>query len=180
MSIHELQAKIKASIWQAIAKNSLDVSDIPHDKLEAIINLVTETALVEIDGQLDQSITSLKSSASTNLDDDGIEDILWEGRPFLSMSTRYIITDDRVRIIDGLLGRKFQDIELIRIQDVEQSQSISERMMNVGDVKIYSHDRSHPEYVLNNVTNPQEVHEILRRAVLKARKKHNFSYRQEM
>jgi hypothetical protein len=34
--------------------------------------------------------------------------------------------------------------------------------------------------VLNNITNPMEVHEILRRAVIKARKRHNLSYREEM
>ncbi len=180
MSVNEIQAKVKARAWQTIAQNKIDVSDIPQEKLEELINVVSAAAMAEMDDQLTDSITALKSQPKLLDDDDEIEDILWEGRPYLSISKRYIITDDRVRIIDGILGRSYQDIELIRIQDVEQSQSLSERMLNVGDITIHSHDRSHPIYILNNVSNPAEVHEILRRAVLKARKKHNFSYRQEM
>jgi hypothetical protein len=53
-------------------------------------------------------------------------------------------------------------------------------MLGIGDIHIRSHDRSNPDVTINNVSNPTEVHEILRRAVLKARKKYNVSFREEM
>jgi hypothetical protein len=180
MSAKEVHARIKANVWQAIAQSDLDFSVVPQDKLTAIVDLVTESALLEMDQQLTTTLSNqVEDELTAKLNDDN-EDILWEGRPFLSISKRYVITDDRIRIIDGLFGRKFLDIELVRVQDVQQSQTLSERMLNIGDVTIFSHDKSDPEFTLENVTNPQEVHEILRRAVLAARKKHNFSYRQEM
>ncbi|NIP27538.1 MAG: PH domain-containing protein, partial [Phycisphaerae bacterium] len=83
-------------------------------------------------------------------DDHDEEEILWEGRPFLSVSTHYIITTQRVRIIQGLLGKDREDIELIRIQDIDQSQSLRERLLNLGDITIRGHDTSHPKAVLNN------------------------------
>ena len=79
-----------------------------------------------------------------------------------------------------MLAKDREDIELVRVQDIDQSQSISERLLNIGDIHLRSHDRSHPETVLRNVKGPQEVHEILRRAVLDARKRHKLTYREEM
>jgi uncharacterized membrane protein YdbT with pleckstrin-like domain len=112
--------------------------------------------------------------------DDDVEKVLWEGRPFLSLSVHYRITNERVRITEGMLGKDREDIELVRVQDIDMTQGLTERMLGIGDIHIRSHDRSNPDVTLNNVSNPTEVHEILRRAVLKARKKYNVSFREEM
>jgi len=63
---------------------------------------------------------------------------------------------------------------------MDHSQTFGERLLKIGDVNIRSHDPSHPELQLKNVRDPHQVYEVLRRAVLSARKKHNFSYREEM
>jgi uncharacterized membrane protein YdbT with pleckstrin-like domain len=98
----------------------------------------------------------------------------------LSISEHYVITNERVRIVRGLLGKDREDIELVRIQDIDHSQTLRERALNVGDITIRSHDTSHPTLVLNNVRDVQEVHEILRRAVLNARKKYKITFQEEM
>ena len=58
-----------------------------------------------------------------------------------------------------------------------------------GDLPIYqiseqlamgAQDTLVADFTLDNIQNPHEVLETLRKAVLKARRKHNFSYRQEM
>jgi hypothetical protein len=108
------------------------------------------------------------------------EEILWQGRPFLSLVTEYIITNERVRVFEGLVGKDREDIELIRIQDMDQTQTVKERLLNLGDIHLRSHDPSDPEIVLRNVKDPQTVHEILRRAVLDSRKKYGLYYREEM
>lgn len=46
--------------------------------------------------------------------------------------------------------------------------------------QVSSHDPSDPQVVLRNVADPLEVHEIIRRAVLEARKKHRLYYQEEM
>jgi uncharacterized membrane protein YdbT with pleckstrin-like domain len=111
---------------------------------------------------------------------DDVEEILWEGRPFLSIATHYTITNQRLRITEGLLGKSREDIELVRIQDIDQTQSFTERTLRLGDLHIASHDPSHPQITLNNIRNPEEVHEILRRAVNIARQKYRLSFREEM
>jgi len=63
---------------------------------------------------------------------------------------------------------------------MDYSQTVSERILNLGDISIRSHDPSNPLIVLRNIPDPEAVYEILRRAVLSARKKHGFMYREEM
>lgn len=180
MSIQEAQARIKVRVWQAIAQNNLNVSGLDKPTLESLVDLVTEAALLEFDDELEAVLRQDKTVTAVPSDDTDDEKVLWEGRPLLSISTHYTITSERVKVRHGLLGKTYDYVELIRVQDFKHSQTFSERMVKVGDVLIYSQDPSHPMLALNNVQNPEQVYEILREAVQSARKRHNFSYRQEL
>jgi len=180
MSISEAHTHLKARIWQTIAQSGLDISALDKETVESFVDLVTEAALLEIDETMGKSLETAQLSHLEQALNDNDEDVLWEGRPFLSLTLHYRITDERILITQGLLGKTTDNIELIRIQDTSFSQSFSERLIKVGDITIRSHDSSNPVFQLKNVSNPAEVHEILRRAILSARKKHNFTYREEM
>jgi hypothetical protein len=183
MALPESQARVRARIWQAIAQSELDLSGVPQENMEELVNLTTEAALLELDDEIGSSLKE-KNGANGRLsppaDTRETEQILWEGRPFLSITIRYMITNERVRIIEGLVGKSREDIELVKIRDMSQSQTVGERLLNLGDVTIRSNDVSHPEVVLNNIKDPTAVHEILRRAVLQAREKFGLTYREEM
>jgi hypothetical protein len=191
MSVDAAEARIRAAVWQAIAEGSLDLSAVPKENLTSLVELVTDAALLELDDELGAIDTKLahaieldttakkEPESAENLTEDG-ERILWEGRPFLSLTRHYRITTERVRITEGLLGKDREDIELVKIQDIDQTQRMTERMLNLGDITIRSHDPSHPKVTLDNVRDVQRVHEILRRAMLDAREELNFSYREEM
>jgi hypothetical protein len=155
---------------------------LPQEELDQLVGAITDGVLKEVDDILSEaSGRPASATAEVEMDsDDDEERVLWEGRPFLSLSVHYQVTSERVRITEGLLGKEREDIELVRIQDIDHKQNLTERMLNIGDVYIRSHDPSQPEVVLNNISNPMEVHEVLRRALLKARKKYNLSYREEM
>lgn len=181
MTIEQTRVRIRASVWQSLAESDLSLKQLPREELEELVALVTDAALVEVDADLSKTVGKLTSSPTETIAADlGDEEILWQGRPFLSLTEQYIITSERVRLISGLLGKDREDIELVRIQDFDQSQTLRERILNLGDISIHSHDRSHPEVVLNNIRDPQAVHEILRRAVLDARSRHRLTYREEM
>jgi hypothetical protein len=184
MTIKEAQARIKARVWQAVAQADLELSALDKTTLESFVDLVTESALIEIDSELDTSMLSASKEQASDDDneeeDEFGEEVLWRGRPFLSLVLEYTITDERIKITSGLLGKSHENVELIRVQDVDHSQTFGERVLKIGDITIRSHDPSHPEIVLRNVQDPSSVYEILRRAVLNARKRHNFSYREEM
>ncbi|MEW5959141.1 MAG: PH domain-containing protein [Chloroflexota bacterium] len=181
MNLAEVQAKLKASIWQSVAQSGVDVSSLPQAEMDKLVGAITTGVLKAVDDLLSQASGRPASTPAARVEvDEDEEVVLWEGRPFLSLTRHYQITSERVRITEGLLGKQREDIELVRIQDVDHKQTLTERMLNLGDVYIRSHDPSHPQVVLNNVADPLEVHETLRRAVLKARQRHNLSYREEM
>jgi len=177
MSVDDTQVRIKASVWQAIAQTDLDVSALDKSTLESLVDLVSEAAMLDIDSEMGATI---KSAIPDDIFDDEKEDILWEGRPFLSISLQYTITDERIRITEGFLGKSRENVELIRIQDLDYSQTFSERLLNLGDITVRSHDSSDPKITLKNIKDPEAVYEILRKAVLRSRKKHGFTYREEM
>ena len=188
MSLNETHARVKSRIWKEIAQAEIDISKLDKETVEALVDIATGAALTEMDDSLTKTLAEGRAAPETavadmptqSILDDGKEDILWEGRPFLSLVMDYIITDERIRITEGLLGKARDNIELVRIQDMSYSQTFSERLLNLGDVTIRSHDASRPTIVLRNVKDPETVYEILRRAVLHARKKHGFTYREEM
>ncbi|MDQ4078835.1 MAG: PH domain-containing protein [Chloroflexota bacterium] len=180
MAVSDIHTRMKARVWQAIAQSGVDLSSIPQDEMDRLVTTIAENVLVEMDDVLGEISGQPRSTTASTTEDGEEEEILWEGRPFLSLNIHYQITTERLRVVRGLMGKDREDIELVRIQDIDQMQSFGERMLNVGDIHVRSHDPSSPEIVLNNVADPQGVHEILRRAVLSARKRHGMRYREEM
>jgi hypothetical protein len=176
----EAQSRVKASVWKALAQADVDLSVLPRTEQEALVEIVTNAALLEIDKEIGEELNVNRNTLISEHPNHEDEEIRWEGRPFLSVSTHYIITSQRVRIIEGLFGKDREDIELIRIQDIDQSQSLRERLLNLGDITVRGHDTSQPKAVLNNISDPQTVHELLRKAILSARKKYGLTYREEM
>ena len=175
-SIEEVNHRVQSRVWKAIAQSEIDLSALSKEDVEALVSIASNAALMELDGEIDEFLPE----ESRPVADGSEEQVLWEGRPFLSISTHYMISNQRVRVTSGLLGKQREDIELVRIQDLDQKQTLRERSLNLGDIIIQSHDDSRPKLVLNNVKDPIEVHEILRRAVLEAREKYRLTYREEM
>ena len=114
-----------------------------------------------------------------DLDDLG-EQVLWKGRPFLSLVESYTITSERLKINTGLASKHVENFELIRVQDIDFKQGMGERLLGIGDVNIRGHDPSNPEITLRNVHKPEEVYETIRRAWLEARKRHGLKFNEFM
>lgn len=179
MNLKNIRAKMVSSIWQAFAQSGVDLSTIPTEQQEKLVSKIADTVLVTMDQVLDDEV--LPASAEAVAEDDGTEEsVLWEGRPFLSLVEHYTLTTERLKITRGLVGRKVENFELIRMQDIDYKQNIGERMTNLGDIFIKGQDASNPEIILRNVSKPEEVYEVLRKAWLEARKRHGLQFREFM
>jgi hypothetical protein len=176
MSIEQTRAKVVASIWQAIAQSEVDLSSIPQTEQDKLVNKVTDTLLITLNDMLDE----IPANMSVESEDDENEKTLWKGRPFLSLVETYVLTTDRLKIVKGLLSRDIENYELIRIQDIDISQGVSERIFGVGDITLRGQDASSPTVVLRNISNPEEVYETIRKAWLEARKRHGLQFREYM
>lgn len=176
MAIEQTRAQVIANIWQAIAQSGIDLSNVPHEQQEELVTKIADNIMLGMNVMMDEEESSLADEIEISED----EQVLWTGRPFLSMVESYAITTERIKIIKGLFSRNLENYELIRIQDIDLSQGVDERIFNIGDLTIRGHDPSDPTVILRNISNPDEVYEILRRAWLEARKRHGLQFREYM
>jgi hypothetical protein len=179
MSVDTYQAKVKSSIWQAIALSGFPINTVPMEQQNKFVDHLTDNLLVMVNDLLDD-VSKPAIAAKTNVELEEEEKIIWEGRPFLSLVENYTLTNERIKIITGLIGKDIQNYELIRVQDIDIVQNVSERVMGIGDIFIKGADQSSPTIVLRNIHDPQEVYELLRKAWLAARKKYGLIFRDEL
>ena len=80
------------------------------------------------------------------------------------MNISYRLTSQRFFHQTGILTRTTNRIEVIEMDDVTFSQSLLERLVGVGTIKITSSDRTDPELIMVGIANVQEVSEIIDKA----------------
>ena len=177
MSIEKIHSQITASVWQAMAQSKADFSSIAQEDQEDFVRRIADSVMVTFDDVIGKEVES-SAPAKLSIDDD--EELVWEGRPFLSLTESYVITTERIKIVRGLIGRRVEIYELIRIQDIDYKQSVGERIMGLGDIAIEGQDASDHAIVLRNIPHPEEVYEKLRKAWLISRKRHGLQFREYM
>ncbi len=179
MTIEQTRASVTASVWQAIAQSGVDLTTIPQESQAKLVGKIADSLLAAVDQMLDEAQPAA-SPASDEPADANAEKILWEGRPFLSLVEKYVITSERFKIIRGMVSRNVENFELIRIQDIDLKQNVSERVLGLGDITIRGADASAEEIVLRNIKEPEKVYEVMRRAWLDARKRYGLQFREYM
>jgi len=124
-----------------------------------------------------------KSVVSIELPQASIEEsIIWEGKPAGLKArvknqanlnaTTYVLTNLRLIIRTGVIRKKEEQIELIRIKDLELIQGLKDRALGVGDIVIISTDENDPKLKLADIRNPGEVKDAIWKAVRAERQKH--------
>lgn len=174
MSIDQNRARVTVAIWQAVAQSGVDLATLPREQQDRLVAAIADGLLSTVNQMLDEVAPPVSPEVS------GDERVLWEGRPFLSITERYVLTTERVRLYSGLIGRDIEDLELVRLQDIDFSQNAGERIFGIGDIHLRGADLSAPEVVLRNVHQPEEVRELIRRAWLDARQRYGVTFREQM
>lgn len=182
MQKDEMRRAITSRFYQSLAESGVEVNAIPQNQLQAVVNALADGFIAALDSLEEEEIEGRQQSGAfaKPVGTDATEELLWSGRPYLSIGTRYELTNQRLRIIRGLLGRSVEEIELVRVRDTAVSQHMGERALNVGDIEIISNDPSHPTFMLHNVRQANEVRELIRGAVMAERERRGFRYREEM
>ena len=94
---------------------------------------------------------------------------LWKDRKrILGMPisfTRYRLSEDRLFFEKGLLNLKADEVLLYRVQDLELTISLGQRIFGVGTVCVHSSDKSIPHLDLKDIKHPREVKELIHQCV---------------
>lgn len=87
--------------------------------------------------------------------------------PILMVKTvRYRISNYRIDLERGLLSKRIDTLELWHVEDIQFYQSLLDRILQVGDITIVSHDDTTPKLVVRGVPNPRPLFETLKQRVI--------------
>jgi hypothetical protein len=116
----------------------------------------------------------------------GGERIIWQGRPSklwsprLALTNRYKLTNLRLIMEFGFIGRRTEEIDLFRVNDVGVKQHPLERITRIGDVFVASADTSTPTKWLQNVKEPDRVKDLLRESSRQERQRRRVLLREDV
>jgi hypothetical protein len=139
-----------------------------------------------------------KESRGRRLADDGLpvgddmdgepggERILWRGRPskllspIKALTQRYKLTNERLMIDQGFVGRRTEEIDLYRVKDVSVKQNPLERVGGLGDIRIETSDATAPVTKLHNVSDPDRTKDLIREAARTERQRRRVMLRDDV
>ena len=91
------------------------------------------------------------------------------GLPFTF--TKYFVKEDMITIDEGLLKTVENDCYMYKVQDVQHTASLGEKIFGLGTVTCFTGDITHPQLVLSHVKNSKEIKEFILRQSEEARRK---------
>lgn len=83
--------------------------------------------------------------------------------------TKYKLSEDRLFCETGLFNLKCDEVLLYRVQDLQLTMTLWQRIFGVGTVCVVSSDKHLPHLDLKNVKYPRKVKELIHEHVEKAK-----------
>lgn len=84
---------------------------------------------------------------------------LFFGLPFTF--TKYTLKEDVITIQTGLLKTTENDCYMYKVQDVEHTATLMQKIFNLGTVTCYTGDATHPKLVLEHIRNSKEIKDFI-------------------
>ena len=84
---------------------------------------------------------------------------LFFGLPFTF--TKYMIREDMITIDTGFFKTVENDCYMYKVQDVQHSASLCEKIFNLGTVICFTGDTTHPQLALTHIRNSKAVKEFI-------------------
>ena len=94
---------------------------------------------------------------------------LFLGLPFTF--TKYTVKENMITIDSGFLSKTENDCYMYKVQDVELTSSLMERLAGLGTVVCYTGDTTHPRLELLHIKNARAVKDFILEASEEARMK---------
>lgn len=94
---------------------------------------------------------------------------LFLGLPFTF--TKYTIKEDMITITEGLFKTDENDCYMYKVQDVEHTATLMEKMFKLGTVICYTGDTTHSKLILKHIKNSRAIKDFILRESEEARLK---------
>ncbi|MCR4909308.1 MAG: PH domain-containing protein [Lachnospiraceae bacterium] len=109
--------------------------------------------------------------------------LLWKDRKhtFLGLPwsfEKYSLDEERLFIEKGLLTTRSNEVRLYRILDLSLKQTLGQKILGLGTVKVDSSDKNMKMFLIPNICHPVKVKELLSKTVEAERQKKRISGRE--
>lgn len=94
---------------------------------------------------------------------------LFLGLPFTF--TKYVTKEDMITVDTGVFTKVENDCYMYKVQDVEHTASIWERMVGLGTIVCYTGDTTHPKLLIEHIRNSKAIKEFILKESEEARLK---------
>lgn len=94
---------------------------------------------------------------------------LFLGLPFTF--TKYIIKDDMLTIDQGFFRKVENDCYMYKVQDVQHTASLVERIFGLGSITCFTGDTTHPKLMLTHIKHSKDIKNYILEASEAARMK---------
>ena len=94
---------------------------------------------------------------------------LFLGLPFTF--TKYVIKEDMITVDTVVFTKVENDCYMYKVQDVEHTASIWERMVGLGTIVCYTGDTTHPKLLIEHIRNSKAIKEFILKESEEARLK---------
>lgn len=84
---------------------------------------------------------------------------LFLGLPFTF--TKYTIKEDMITVDTGLFKTVENDCYMYKVQDVQHSATLIEKMFRLGTVICFTGDTTHPQLVLEHIKNSKAIKDFI-------------------
>lgn len=84
---------------------------------------------------------------------------LFLGLPFTF--TRYTIREDMLVVEEGFFKTVENDCYMYKVQDVQHSATLMEKIVHVGTVTCFTGDTTHPKLVLQHIRNSRAIKDFI-------------------
>ncbi len=109
--------------------------------------------------------------------------ILWRDRKHTFMGLpwsfeKYSLDEGRLFVEKGLFTTRSNEVRLYRILDVSLKQTLWQKILGLGTIKVDSSDRNMKVFLIPNICHPVDVKELLSKTVEAERQKKRISGRE--
>lgn len=81
--------------------------------------------------------------------------------------TRYTITTRMIERERGIVVRRTDSFAMARVKDIQLQQTVFERILRIGSLRIISSDAAEPDLLLEGIPNSRTVYEQMRDVVIR-------------
>ena len=174
MDKNTFREEFTQAFYRSLEDGKIEIAAVPAAQLQALCRACSDAvfaALHAADGE-DRFSPTVEGGSDQEV-------LLWSAKSELTLGLRYELTSQRLRIFHGLFGRTLNEVDLVTVREAKMTQNIGERVVNIGDIILVTSSVDNPEVRLENIRNPMDVRELIRKAYLAEQKRRGMKLFQE-